>query len=210
VRAVEGIDLDVEAGEIVCLIGESGCGKSVTVRSLFGLLPPPGRKGGGTIAFDGADLAALDAAAIRALCGAHVGYVFQDPMTYLNPLLTAGEQLAEAASGRTKVRRDRELAEKLRTLLRDLGIGDPDRVLQSYPHQLWGGMRQRVMIAMAVARRPRLLILDEPTTALDVTVQAQIIDLIRGIRRQSGSGMIFVTHDFGLVAELADRVCVMY
>jgi oligopeptide/dipeptide ABC transporter ATP-binding protein len=210
IRAVEGIDLDVNAGEIVCLVGESGCGKSVTVRSLFGLLAPPGRKGDGSVVFDGVDLAALDAAALRALCGRAVGYVFQDPMTYLNPLLTAGEQVAEAAAGHTQFRRDPALAARVADLLRELGIGDPQRVLHSYPHQLSGGMRQRVMIAMAVARRPRLLILDEPTTALDVTVQAQIIDLIRTIRRHTGSAMIFVTHDFGLVAELADHVCVMY
>ncbi len=210
VRAVEGIDLDVNAGEIVCLVGESGCGKSITVRSLFGLLPPPGRKGEGRIAFDGVDLSTLDGAALRALCGKSVGYVFQDPMTYLNPLLTAGAQVAEAAAGHTRFARDPPLAARVVGLLRELGIGDPERVLHSYPHQLSGGMRQRVMIAMAVARRPRLLILDEPTTALDVTVQAQIIDLIRAIRRDTDSAMIFVTHDFGLVAELADHVCVMY
>ncbi len=175
-------------GEIVCLVGESGCGKSVTVRSLFGLLPPPGRRGDGSIVFDGVDLATLDARALRALCGKAVGYVFQDPMTYLNPLLTAGEQVAEAAAGHTRFARDAALASRVADLLRELGIGDPQRVLHSYPHQLSGGMRQRVMIAMAVARRPRLLILDEPTTALDVTVQAQIIDLIRTIRRHTGSG----------------------
>ena len=210
IRAVEGIDLDVKAGEIVCLVGESGCGKSVTVRSLFGLLPPPGRKGDGSVVFDGVDVARLDAAALRALCGNAVGYVFQDPMTYLNPLLTAGEQVAEAAAGRARFRRDMALASRVVDLFRELGIGDPQRVLHSYPHQLSGGMRQRVMIAMAIARRPRLLILDEPTTALDVTVQAQIIDLVRTIRQHTGAAMIFVTHDFGLVAELADHVCVMY
>ena len=210
IRAVEGIDLDVNAGEIVCLVGESGCGKSVTVRSLFGLLPPPGRKGAGNVLFDGVDVAHLDAATLRTLCGTAVGYVFQDPMTYLNPLLTAGEQVAEALAGHTRLTRDPPLAARVVDLFRELGIGDPRRVLHSYPHQLSGGMRQRVMIAMAIARRPRLLILDEPTTALDVTVQAQIIDLVRTIRRHTGTAMIFVTHDFGLVAELADHVCVMY
>ena len=210
IHAVEGIDLDVNPGEIVCLVGESGCGKSVTVRSLFGLLPPPGRKGSGSVVFDGIDVAALDAAALRELCGKSVGYVFQDPMTYLNPLLTAGAQVAEAAAGQTRFIRDRALTSRVVDLFRELGIGDPQRVLHSYPHQLSGGMRQRVMIAMAIARRPRLLILDEPTTALDVTVQAQIIDLVRTIRRHTGAAMIFVTHDFGLVAELADHVCVMY
>ena len=209
-RAVEGVDIEVDAGEIVCLVGESGCGKSVTVRSLFGLLPPPGRMVGGRVIFDGTDLATLDPARLRALCGASVGYVFQDPMTHLNPLLTAGAQIAEAIAGRPRWGRDPEVARRVEVLLQELGIGDPARVAQSYPHQLSGGMRQRVMIAMAIARRPRLLILDEPTTALDVTIQAQIIDLIRTIQRQTGCGLIFVTHDFGLVAELADRVYVMY
>jgi peptide/nickel transport system ATP-binding protein len=210
VRAVEGVDLDVRAGEILCLVGESGCGKSVTVRALFDLLPPPGRRGGGRVVFDGIDLAMLDRAAVRALRGRSVGYVFQDPMTYLNPLLTAGAQVTEALAGHARYKADAKIGGKVVDLFRELGIGDPMRVARSYPHQLSGGMRQRVMIAMAIARRPRLLILDEPTTALDVTVQAQIIELIRSIRRHSGAGMIFVTHDFGLVAELADRVGVMY
>ena len=182
IRAVEGIDLDVNPGEIVCLVGESGCGKSVTVRSLFGLLPPPGRKGAGSVVFDGVDIAALDAAALRSLCGKSVGYVFQDPMTYLNPLLTAGEQVAEAAAGHTRFARNPALASRIVDLFRELGIGDPQRVMRSYPHQLSGGMRQRVMIAIALACRPSLVIADEPTTALDVTIQAQILDLLREMR----------------------------
>jgi ABC-type dipeptide/oligopeptide/nickel transport system ATPase component len=138
IRTVEGVDLDVNAGEIVCLVGESGCGKSVTVRSLFGLLPPPGRQGDGSVTFDGTELSTLDAAALRALCGKSVGYVFQDPMTYLNPLLTAGAQVAEAAVGHTKFARDPALTARVTDLFRELGIGDPQRVLYSYPHQLSG------------------------------------------------------------------------
>ncbi|MCC7046060.1 MAG: ABC transporter ATP-binding protein [Alphaproteobacteria bacterium] len=210
VRVVEGVDLEVRAGEVVCLVGESGCGKSVTVRSLFGLLPPPGGKAAGRVVFDGVDLETLAPAARRAICGASVGYVFQDPMTYLNPLLTAGAQVAEALSGRAAFAAATPVGQRVAGLLRDLGIGDPLRVAGSYPHQLSGGMRQRVMIAMAIARRPKLLILDEPTTALDVTVQAQIVELIRTIQKETACGLVFVTHDFGLVAELADRVYVMY
>lgn len=210
VRAVEGVDIEVSADEVVCLVGESGCGKSVTVRSLFDLLPAPGRRTAGKIVFDGIDLQSLNPKALRALCGDSVGYVFQDPMTYLNPLITVGGQIAESLTGNPRMKRGSASEQRVRELLRDLGIGDPDRVARSFPHQLSGGMRQRVLIAMAVARRPRLLILDEPTTALDVTIQAQIVELIRAIQRQTRCALIFVTHDFGLVAELADRVYVMY
>ncbi|MCC7017031.1 MAG: ABC transporter ATP-binding protein, partial [Rhodospirillales bacterium] len=210
IRAVEGVDLSVSAGEIVCLVGESGCGKSVTVRSLFDLVPSPGRRTAGRITFDGIDLQDLDADALRTLCGTSVGYVFQDPMTYLNPLLTAGGQIAESLTGRHRFKNGSDTERTVHDLLRDLGISDPARVARSYPHQLSGGMRQRILIAMAVARKPRLLILDEPTTALDVTIQAQIVDLIRTLQKQTQCALIFVTHDFGLVAELADRVYVMY
>ncbi|MBE7732828.1 dipeptide ABC transporter ATP-binding protein [Devosia faecipullorum] len=210
VRAVEGVDLRVDAGEIVCIVGESGCGKSVTVRSLFNLLPPPGRRSEGRVIFDGTDIDTLSAEQQRELCGTSVGYVFQDPMTYLNPLLTVGAQICEAFAGHVRFNRDPVAMQRILELLGELGIGDPKRVVQSYPHQLSGGMRQRILIAMAIARRPKLLILDEPTTALDVTIQAQIVDLIRVIQKHTQCGMIFVTHDFGLVAELADRVYVMY
>ena len=210
IRAVEGVDLEVSAGEIVCIVGESGCGKSVTVRSLFDLLPAPGRRTAGRIVFDGINVHDLDPDAARKLCGESVGYVFQDPMTYLNPLLTVGGQIAESLTGSAKVKSGSAIETRVHELLRELGIADPGRTARSYPHQLSGGMRQRVLIAMAVARRPRLLILDEPTTALDVTIQAQIVELIRKIQRETRCAMIFVTHDFGLVAELADRVYVMY
>lgn len=210
VRAVDGVDIEVSSGEIVFIVGESGCGKSVTVRSLFDLLPPPGRRTGGRIVFDGIDLATLTPQELRKLCGNSVGYVFQDPMTYLNPLLTAGSQIAESLTGTARFRKGSSVEARVHELLGELGIGDPDRVARSYPHQLSGGMRQRVLIAMAIARRPRLIILDEPTTALDVTIQAQIVELIRRIQKQTQCSLIFVTHDFGLVAELADRVYVMY
>lgn len=210
IRAVEGVDLRVEAGEIVCIVGESGCGKSVTVRSLFNLLPPPGRRAEGQVIFEAVDIDTLSVEEQRELCGTSVGYVFQDPMTYLNPLLTVGAQICEAFAGHVRFERDPAAMQRITELLGELGIGDPKRVVHSYPHQLSGGMRQRILIAMAIARRPKLLILDEPTTALDVTIQAQIVDLIRVIQKHTQCGMIFVTHDFGLVAELADRVYVMY
>ena len=207
---MENVDLNVSAGEVVCIVGESGCGKSVTVRSLFNLVPAPGRRTAGRIVFDGVDLQTLDPEQLRTLCGTSVGHVFQDPMTYLNPLLTAGGQIAESLTGHPRLKRGSDTEARVYELLRELSIGDPARVSRSYPHQLSGGMRQRILIAMAVARKPRLLILDEPTTALDVTIQAQIVELIRSIQKQTQCALIFVTHDFGLVAELADRVYVMY
>lgn len=210
VRPVEGVDLEIGVGEIVCLVGESGCGKSVTVRSIFGLVPKPGQVTAAKIVFDGHDVTKLSGEKLRALCRQGVGYVFQDPMTYLNPLMTVGGQVAESMTGKHKVIQGSKTMKRIIKLLAELGIPDPARVVFSYPHQLSGGMRQRVMIAMAMARSPRLLILDEPTTALDVTVQAQIVDLIKDIRRNSDVAVLFVTHDFGLVAELADRVYVMY
>ncbi len=209
-RAVEDMELTVRENEIVCLVGESGCGKSVTVRSLFGLLPPPGRRTAGKIIFNGQDVDSLSPKELRALCGKEVGYVFQDPMTYLNPVMAIGAQLAEAFSGSTKFANDAVLTKEMEELLGGLGIGEPRRVLRSYPHQLSGGMRQRILIGMAVARKPRLLILDEPTTALDVSIQAQIMELIHAIQKHSRCGLIFVTHDFGIVSELADSVFVMY
>jgi peptide/nickel transport system ATP-binding protein len=210
VRAVNGVSLEVNRGEIVTLVGESGCGKSVTVRSLFGLLPPPGRLIGGRVIFDGLDLSGMREEQIRKTCRGMVGYVFQDPMTYLNPVMSVGAQVAEAMTGHARSARNPDARDRICELLSDLGIGDPTRVLESYPHQLSGGMRQRIMIAMALSRTPKLLILDEPTTALDVTVQAQIVDLLKRVQRRAGVGVLFVTHDFGLVAEMADRVYVMY
>lgn len=209
-RPVEQVDLEIRAGEIVCLVGESGCGKSVTVRSIFGLTPKPGKVTSSQIIFDGKDVSKLSDEQLRALCRKDVGYVFQDPMTYLNPLMTVGEQVAEAIGATPKVRQGSKRMKRIVTLFSDLGIPDPERVVFSYPHQLSGGMRQRIVVAIALARKPRLLILDEPTTALDVTVQAQIVELIKNIRRTTNVSVLFVTHDFGIVAELADQVYVMY
>ena len=210
VRPVENVSLSVNPGEIVCLVGESGCGKSVTVRSIFGLTPKPGRVSAKSILFDGRDVSKLSNEQLRSLCRKEVGYVFQDPMTYLNPLMTVGEQVAESMGRTPKVVEGGKRMQKIAKLFSDLSIPDPKRVIFSYPHQLSGGMRQRVMVAIALARNPRLLILDEPTTALDVTVQAQIVDLIKSIKRTRDVSVLFVTHDFGLVAELADQVYVMY
>lgn len=209
-RPVEEVDLEIRPGEIVCLVGESGCGKSVTVRSVFGLTPKPGRVFSERIVFDGRNVSKLSNEEMRALCRKDVGYVFQDPMTYLNPLMTVGEQVAEAIASTPRVVEGSKRMKRIVSLFADLGIPDPERVVFSYPHQLSGGMRQRVVVAIALARNPRLLILDEPTTALDVTVQAQIVDLIKNIRRNFKVSVLFVTHDFGIVAELADQVYVMY
>lgn len=209
-RPVEEVDLEIRPGEIVCLVGESGCGKSVTVRSIFGLTPKPGKVFSDSVIFDGRDVSKLSAEQMRALCRKDVGYVFQDPMTYLNPLMTVGEQVAEAIASTPKVVEGSKRMKRIVKLFANLGIPDPERVVFSYPHQLSGGMRQRVVVAIALARNPRLLILDEPTTALDVTVQAQIVDLIKSIRNNFNVSVLFVTHDFGIVAELADQVYVMY
>lgn len=209
-RPVENVDLDIKAGEIVCLVGESGCGKSVTVRSIFGLTPKPGKVTFDQILFNGHDVSKLSSGQLRTLCRKDVGYVFQDPMTYLNPLMTVGEQVAESIGKTPRVVNGSKRMQRIVKLFADLGIPDPERVVYSYPHQLSGGMRQRIILAIALARNPKLLILDEPTTALDVTVQAQIVGLIKDIREKLNVSVLFVTHDFGIVAELADRVYVMY
>jgi len=209
VRAVDGVSLRVEAGEAVALVGESGCGKSMTALSIMRLLRPPGKTVSGSVRFEGADLLALPPRAMRRIRGARIAMVFQDPMTYLNPLARVGAQIAEAvvlhqgASARVARSRAMEALERVR-------VPSPARTLDLYPHQLSGGMRQRVLIAMAVVCRPALLIADEPTTALDVTIQAQIMRLLADLRRELGSALVLITHDLGLVAEFCDRVNVMY
>lgn len=207
---VDNLQLSIKPGEITALVGESGCGKSLTVRSLFGLLPPSCSILSGQVTFDGFSLAKIDEKRIRKYCMGKIGYVFQDPMTYLNPIMSVGAQIAEAMNGNSKSIKKPEIVKKIKELLSNLGIGDPARVIDSFPYQLSGGMRQRINIAMAIAREPKLLILDEPTTALDVTVQAQIVDLLKRMQRNTGISILFVTHDFGLVAELANTVYVMY
>jgi len=208
-RAVDGVDLHVMPGEAVALVGESGCGKSMTALSIMRLLRPPVRSVAGQVVFDGTELLGLDDTAMRRLRGDRLAMVFQDPMTFLNPLMRICDQIAETlmlhrGQSRTEARGAAVAA------LRSVRIPDPETIAGSFPHQLSGGMRQRALIAMAVACHPALLIADEPTTALDVTVQAQIMRLLAGLRRELGSAMLLITHDLGLVAEYCDRVYVMY
>ena len=207
-HAVRGIDLDVGPDEVVAIVGESGSGKSVTMLSVLGLLGP-GARVSGRIVFDGIDLLAAPPATLRSIRGRRIGVVFQDPMTSLNPAHTVGHQLSEAVS--IHQRGDRRHANRRAgELLELVSIGDVDRRLRAYPHELSGGMRQRVMIAMALANDPELLIADEPTTALDVTIQAQILDVLASVQRERRLAVVLVTHDLGVVAGLARRVVVMY
>lgn len=209
VPAVDGVDLQVNEGETLALVGESGSGKSVLSLSVLGLVPPPGRIVEGEILFDGIDLTKLSEEARRRRRGSEIGMVFQDPMTSLNPVIRVGEQIAEGI--RLHQNLDRRAAEaRAVELLELVGIPDAAARHKAFPHQLSGGMRQRVMIAMALSCDPRLLIADEPTTALDVTIQAQVLELLREIQERLGLGILFITHDLGVVAEIADRVAVMY
>jgi peptide/nickel transport system ATP-binding protein len=208
--AVDGVDLAVDSGRTLGIVGESGCGKSVTALSIMGLVPqPPGRMAGGAIQFDGADLTQLPEAALRELRGDRIAMIFQEPMTSLNPAFTVGDQIVEGIRRHRTMGSD-EAAALAIEMLRRVHIPSPEQRFHDYPHRLSGGMRQRVMIAMALACKPQLLIADEPTTALDVTIQAQILDLMRMLREDTGTAIILITHDLGVVAELADDVCVMY
>jgi len=210
VTALDGITLDVMAGETLGIVGESGCGKSITALATMGLIPdPPGRISGGTIRFAGEDITRASARRLRQLRGAEISMIFQEPMTSLNPVFTASDQIAESIMLHQDVSAG-QARERAVELLRTVGIPEPERRAASYPHELSGGMRQRVMIAMAISCRPRVLIADEPTTALDVTVQAQIFDLMRDIQKQFGVAIVLITHDMGAIAEMADRVAVMY
>ncbi|MEX1072230.1 MAG: ABC transporter ATP-binding protein [Chloroflexota bacterium] len=209
VRAVDGVDFHVDRGEILGLVGESGCGKSVTALSLMGLIARPGHVDAGEAIFDGRDLLTLSAKEMRALRGDRISMIFQQPTSSLNPVYPVGWQLAEAIRLHRKLNR-RGARERAAELLEMVGIPDPIRRLAAFPHSLSGGMAQRVMIAMALACEPELLIADEPTTALDVTIQAQILDLMRDLQRETGTAIILITHDLGVVAEMADRVAVMY
>jgi len=210
VRAVDGVSYTIGPGETLAVVGESGSGKSVTALSILRLIPsPPGRIAGGRIVFRGRDLLALPESEMRALRGRAISMIFQEPMTSLNPVHTCGEQVAEVARVHEKLSRA-EARERALEMFRLVGIPSPEHRLDEYPHQMSGGMRQRVMIAMALACRPALLIADEPTTALDVTIQAQILDLLQRLRRELGMAVLLITHDLGVVAETADRVAVMY
>ncbi len=210
VRAVDGVSFNVARGETLGIVGESGSGKSVTCYSLMGLVPsPPGRIESGLALFDGTDLLRSPAREVRAIRGARIAMIFQDPMTSLNPYLRISDQLVEPLLIHENVSKADALKRGL-AMLEAVGINDAARRIHGYPHEFSGGMRQRVMIAMALLTRPELLIADEPTTALDVTVQAQILDLIRRFQRESGMAVIFITHDLGVVSGLCDRVQVMY
>ncbi|UFN48933.1 ABC transporter ATP-binding protein [Roseomonas sp. OT10] len=202
---VRDVSFAVAPGETVCLVGESGSGKSLLSLATMGLLPEPIRVSGGTIRLNGQEVTALGETALEGLRGREAGMVFQEPLSALNPVMRVGEQIREVFATHGVAADAARIAE----LLRRVGFRDPERIARGYPHRLSGGQRQRVMIAMAVALRPRLVIADEPTTALDVTTQSQILDLLRDIRREQGSGLLFVTHDFGVVGEIADRVVVL-
>jgi oligopeptide/dipeptide ABC transporter ATP-binding protein len=208
-RAVDGATFSIAPGEALALVGESGCGKSLTALGIMGLLPPAAYFAGGALRFEDRDLIGLPERERRALRGAAMGMVFQDPMSYLNPVLTCGEQVAEplrVRGGRTRAAAAARAAE----LFREVGLPDPGRQARRYPHELSGGMRQRVSLAMALALRPRLLLADEPTTALDATVQAQILSLLRSLAKERGMALLLITHDLGAVPQTADRVAVMY
>ena len=208
-RAVEGVDISVEANEVLAIVGESGSGKSVAMLALMGLLPWTASVTADAIRFDGHDMQALTPVQRRSIIGKDIAMIFQEPMTSLNPCFTVGFQLGEGLHthlglGRA-ARRKRSIE-----LLEQVGLTDPQKRLAAFPHQLSGGMSQRVMIAMALACKPKLLIADEPSTALDVTIQAQILDLLLRLRRETGMGLVLITHDMGVVAETADRVAVQY
>jgi oligopeptide/dipeptide ABC transporter ATP-binding protein len=209
VAAVNDISFDVRAGETLCLVGESGSGKSVTALSIMRLVQPPGRIAGGSILFRDRDLLTLSEAEMRRVRGAEIALIFQEPMTALNPVLTIGSQIAEALLVHGRANRA-EAHRRAIELLDAVKLPDPSRRVRDYPHQLSGGMRQRVLIAIALACRPALLIADEPTTALDVTIQAEILDLLREMKSQFRLSLLLITHDLGVVAETADRVAVMY
>jgi dipeptide transport system ATP-binding protein len=208
-RAVDGVSLAVDAGEIVAVVGESGSGKSVAMLAVMGLLPWTANVTADRLQFDGTDLRALSARQRRRLIGRDMAMIFQEPMSSLNPCFTVGFQLTEAMKFHLDLTR-RERRARAVELLELVGIPEPERRLSAFPHQLSGGMNQRVMIAMALACKPKLLIADEPTTALDVTIQAQILDLLTGLQRETGMALVLITHDMGVVAETAERVVVQY
>ncbi len=210
VRSVNGVSYELRAGETLGVVGESGCGKSVTALSIMRLVPtPPGRFAGGSIKYRGTDLLKLSEREMRQIRGNRISMIFQEPMTSLNPVLTVGRQIAETVQLHQKLSRSAAMARAVE-MLRLVQISEPERRVNEYPHQLSGGMRQRVMIALALACNPEVLIADEPTTALDVTIQAQIVDLIKRLQKELGMGVIMITHDLGVVAESCDRVVVMY
>jgi peptide/nickel transport system ATP-binding protein len=208
-RAVDGVSFDVAAGETLAIVGESGCGKSVTAMSILRLIPEPPGKMAGSIRFQGRDLLKLSESEMQSIRGNEISMIFQEPMTSLNPVLNVGRQIGETLRLHQGLSA-REAEAKAVEMLTLVGIPEPQRRVREYPHQLSGGMRQRVMIAIALACNPKLLIADEPTTALDVTIQAQILDLMRDLKHRVGAAIVLITHDLGVVAEVAERVVVMY
>ena len=209
-RAVDDVSLAIQPGETLGLVGESGCGKSVTAHSIIQLIPdPPGKIVGGRIGFDGEDLLRLPESEMRKIRGNRISMIFQEPMTSLNPVFTVGDQVGEVLRLHQKLSRP-ETRRRVLDIFKQVGIPAPETRLDDYPHQMSGGMRQRVMIAMALACNPRLMIADEPTTALDVTIQAQILDLMNKLKADTGASILFITHDLGVIAEMAQHVAVMY
>jgi peptide/nickel transport system ATP-binding protein len=209
VRAVDGVTFGVDAGETLAVVGESGSGKSVTSLSIMRLLQEPGHVASGSITYDGQDLLALSEREMESVRGGKISMIFQEPMTSLNPVYRVGDQIVEAIQVHSDLKKDAAW-ERAVEMLRVVGIPSPEDRARDYPHQMSGGMRQRVMIAMALSCNPRILIADEPTTALDVTIQAQILDLIYNLREEYNMGVLLITHDLGVVSEVADRVVVMY
>ncbi|HYA85820.1 MAG TPA: ABC transporter ATP-binding protein [Nitrospirota bacterium] len=209
IKAVDNLSLAIQKGSVLGLVGESGCGKTVTALSILNLVPYPGKIIAGKILFEGRDVLALPADEMRSIRGARISMIFQEPMTALNPVFTVGNQIAEVLTAHQDVTRKEALKSAV-DLLHSVGIPSPEKRVHEYPHQLSGGMRQRVMIAMAIACKPSLILADEPTTALDVTIQAHILELLGTIQREMGMAMVLVTHDLGLIAERAHEVAVMY
>lgn len=210
VQAVRGVTFDLYKGETLAIVGESGCGKSVTSQSIMRLIPsPPGRIADGAVLFKGKDLTKLKESEMRNIRGADISMIFQDPMTALNPTITIGEQIIEGIMQHEPISRQ-DARKKALEMLNLVGIPNPSERLKNYPHQFSGGMRQRIVIAMALVCAPEVLIADEPTTALDVTIQAQILDLFKDIQKKTGVSIIIITHDLGVVAQVADRIAVMY
>ena len=209
VKALNGVSFSMNQGDVLGIVGESGSGKSVTAYSIMGLTAYPGRLVGGTVWFNGHQIDKMTEKEFRKIRGNEVSIIFQDPMTSLNPVYTIGNQIVEVILLHTKKTKEEAWA-RAKELLELVGINEPERRLKQYPHELSGGMRQRVMIAMALACSPRLIIADEPTTALDVTIQAQILDLLRHLKDKINSSIMFITHDLGVIAEMADYVVVMY
>ena len=209
-KAVDDVSVTIDPGETLGLVGESGCGKSVTAASIMRLIPmPPGRIAGGEILFDGIDIVKQPESEMRKIRGKMISMIFQEPMTSLNPVFTVGDQVAEVIGLHEKLSR-REIRDRVIEAFRLVRIPAPESRIKEYPHQMSGGMRQRVMIAMALACHPKLMIADEPTTALDVTIQAQILDLMNKLKEETGASILFITHDLGVIAEMAQKVAVMY